>query len=281
MKKLAFRLTALFVVAVAFKWMLENSLHDSRVQLKLGGPPLSLELRTKLSQNFAVALLSGFRGIVADFVWIDAHRAWEDQNWFKLKEGIELTVVMQPHSISFWDIGGWHMAWNASYGVSTDPKLPNQAFKVKAQRTWIQAGKEFLEKGIQNNPDNYDLHFKLGWLIYQKLDDPMGSIEYFKKAADYPDAPLYVSRMVGHMYVKAGHTKEAYDWWKKLWAQDRTKNSGQLWYKIAQWGYEAEEKLDIPLAQRVFPVKQKSPEPPKTPPPPHKEPSLPGKNKPY
>jgi len=126
------------------------------------------------------------------------------------------------------------------------------------QRDWIRAGKKFLEEGIKNNPDNYDLYFKLGWLIYQKLDDPLGSVPYFIKASSYPDAPLYVGRMVGHMYEKGGRTREAYDWWKQLWAQDHQKTPDQLWCKIAQWGHEAEEKLKIPPAERIFPSKPKA-----------------------
>ncbi len=259
MKKRLIQIAVILVLALGVKWTWEESLHRASAHLKLGGTGISLELRTRLGQNLAVALLSGFRGIVADFVWLDAHVAWEDQLWYKLKEGIELAVLLQPHSLSFWDIGAWHMAWNASYGESVNPKYPSNAYRLKVQRDWILAGKAFLEEGIRNNPDSYDLDFKLGWLIYQKLNDPLGAIPKFQKAITYPEAPLYVTRMVGHMYEKAGRTREAYDWWRHLWAEDHAKNPQQLWYKIAQWGREAEEKLGIPPSQRVFPPKPKSP----------------------
>ena len=61
MKKPVFKFAVILVVAIALKLTFENSLHASRVDLKLGGPAFSLELRTKLGQNFAVALFSGFR----------------------------------------------------------------------------------------------------------------------------------------------------------------------------------------------------------------------------
>lgn len=254
MRKRALIIVALFAMAAAAKWPWEESLLRARRDQRLGaGEILSIELRARLGQNLAVALLSGFRGIVADFVWLGAHSAWEDQKWYKMREGIELAVVLQPHSISFWDIGAWHFAWNASYGESVNPKYPSDAYRLKVQRDWILAGKAFLEQGIQNNPDSWDLKFKLGWILYQKLNDPLGSVPWFKKAGAYPEAPLYVHRMVGHMLVKAGHHREAYEWWKQLWAQDHARHPEQLWKKIAQWGREAEDKLGIPPSQRVFP----------------------------
>ncbi len=257
MKKLLIQLFLVLAITVPIKLSWERSLDSSYQELKLGGASLSVELRSKLSQNLAVALLSGFRGIVADFVWINGHVAWENQVWYKLKEAIELSVVLQPHSISFWDLGGWHMAWNASYAESTNPKYSSKALRTKMQREWIDAGKKFLEEGIKNNPETYELHFRLGWLIYQKLNDPLGAVEPFEKAASFPEAPSYVGRMIGHMYEKAGQTEKEYEVWKRLWAGDHSKNN-QLWDKIAQFGHEAEIKLNIPPEQRIFPSPVKS-----------------------
>ncbi len=204
-----------------------------------------------------MALLSGFRAVVADFVWINGHRSWEDQVWYKLREAIELSVVLQPHSISFWDLGGWHMAWNASYAESTNPKYPNKAMRIKLQREWIQAGKSFLEEGIKNNPDNYELYFRLGWLVYQKLEAPLDAIPYLEKAAAFKEAPDYVERMIGHLYEKGGEPWKAYGVWKQIWLSDHSKDPGQLWGKIAQLGRDSEEKLHVPPEQRIFPSFEK------------------------
>ncbi|MBI4025953.1 MAG: hypothetical protein HY360_13285 [Verrucomicrobia bacterium] len=260
MKKLVYQIALVMVAAFVLKWGWEGSMNEDFDRLKLGGggAQLSLELRSKLSQNLAIALLSGFRGIVADFVWLAAHGAWENQVWYKMREGIELAVILQPHSISFWDIGAWHFAWNASYGEFSNPKYTNKAHRLKVQRDWIMAGRKFLHEGIRNNPGHYELHFKLGWLIYQKLEDPLNAVPHLQKAAGFPDAPLYVTRMVGHMYQKGGKTRDAYEWWKQLWLEDHSKYPQQLWYKIEQWGRECEEKLNIPDAERIFPSRKKS-----------------------
>ncbi len=235
--------------------VLESNIEDLRTDLNLGGTHLSGELRAKLGQNLAVALLGGFRGVVADFVWFEVQSAYEEQVWYKLKEQVELAIVLQPHCILFWDTGFWHMAYNASFAEGKNIKYPNQAYRLKAQWDWINTGKEFLERGIQNNPTRYELYYSMGYFTYDryKFNDPLGAIPYLKKAASYADAPPYIVRMIGKMYEKGGKTKEAYQWWKQLWAQDHEKTPRQLWDKIAEWGHQAEEKLNIPLAERVFP----------------------------
>lgn len=258
-KRLALKILAVLICAGALKQPFEESLQASSRRLNLRGKALSLELRSKLGQNLAVALLSGFRGVVADFVWIRAHHFWEDQVWFKMKEGIELAVVLQPHSIPFWDLGSWHMAWNASHAEGNNPTYSSDAYRLRMKEAWIQAGNDFLKEGIRNNPDSYDLHFKMGWLLYQRLNNPLAAAAEFEKAAAYENAPLYIGRMIGHMFERAKQPRMAYECWKKLWMQDHQKTPDQLWHKIEEWGAEAEDELKIPHEERVFPPAQKSP----------------------
>jgi hypothetical protein len=259
MRTLLVKILIITILGVPLKLRLEHSVQRSRTELKLQGTTLSIQLRSKLSQNLAIALFGGFRAVTADVIYIfQVHRSWEDQIWYKLKEGAELCVVLQPHAISFWDLGSWHMAWNASYAESINHKYPSKAYRTKIQQGWIKAGRDFLEQGIQNNPDTYDLYFRQGWLIKEKYNDPLGAVPYLLKANSFPNTPLYVSRMIGHMYEQGGKTQEAYDWWKQLWAQDHNKNPTQLWSKIQEWGREAEEKLNVPASQRIFSFKKES-----------------------
>ena len=258
MKNHKAKLSAILIAGVLLKMAVEGNIEKLRADSNLGKISFSTEVRAKLGQNLAVALLGGFRGVVADFVWFEVETAYEEQIWYKLKEQAELVVVLQPHCVLFWDMGFWHMAYNASYAESKNFRYPNQAYRLKAQQDWIHAGKEFLERGIQNNPTGYQLYFSLGYLICDrfKFNDPLSSIPYLKKAASDPNAPSYVVRMIGHMYEKGGKKEEAYQWWKQLWLQDHKKNPQQLWDKIAEWGYQSEEKLNIPSSERVFPSKK-------------------------
>jgi hypothetical protein len=260
---LGWKIGLLIAIIAIFKLPIERKFEH----VQAGTRKLDVELRSKLTQNLAVALLSGFRATVADFIWLKAHDAWMDEVWYKLKEGIQLAVVLQPHAISFWDTGSWHMAYNASHSESENPKYPTDAYRRKAQLAWIDDGKTFLEEGILNNPDSYLLHFRLGWLISDrfKLDDPLGAVPHMLKASSYPDAPLYVYRMVGRLYERAAsraktkeeelyYTEKAYEVWKKIWITGQTDN---LVPRIAKWGREAEVKLAIKPEKRIFPSDEK------------------------
>ena len=181
----------LVALSVVLKWNWETALAKQKDHYQLHTVTLNIHLRSQMSQNLAVALLGGFRGSVADFIWLKAHDAWMDGIWYKLKEGIQLAVILQPKSIYFWDVGAWHMAYNASYGESENKKYPTEAYRIRAQRAWINDGKAFLEEGIRNNPDSWELHFRLAWLISDrnKYDDPIGSIPEFLKAYESEGAP--------------------------------------------------------------------------------------------
>ena len=265
MGKLAFKITLLCVLLMAIKLPWEEKIQDLHPPSKAGAQ-LTVDLRSKLGQNFAIAVLSGFRGLVADFIWLRAHAAWEDNQWYKMKEGLDLAVILQPHSISFWDIGAWHMAWNASVHERRNKAYATEAYRIKAERDWILAGKKYLENGIRNNPENWELYFAMTRLIDWKLKDPIEAAPYAIKAASFPQAPLYVGRQVGLLYQKAAEnaedlkekekwTRAAYEWWKSLWLQNHALQPNQDWNKIERWGRECEEQLKIPAAERVFPSK--------------------------
>lgn len=253
------KIVLIAVFGFFIKLPFEGNIQRARQNQKLDSTTLSITLRSKLSQNLAIALLGGFRALTADFIWLSqVHISWEDQVWYKLKEGAELCAILQPHAISFWDLGSWHMAWNASYSESANPKYPSLAYRLKLKQDWIEAGRDFLERGIQNNPNSWELNFSQARLLKDRCREPSSAIPYVLKAFEQPEAPTYVGRMVGHMYEDAGKSQEAYQWWVKLWNEDHDKHPGQLYDKIHAWGAEWEEKLNIPPSQRIFSFKKES-----------------------
>jgi hypothetical protein len=260
---------------VTVKWPVESVITAERKAQKINTGRFNLAVRQQMPQLMAVALLGGFRGVVCDFVWINAHGAWERQEWFKMKQYFITVTTLQPMSVLYWETSAWHMAWNISYSVSQNPYESRAAKRELARRQWIEEGKRFLEKGIENVPERYNLYFHLGWLIMQKMDyidsAPEGGFagkhyldaaEWFKTAwTKFPtEAPTYVSRMAGHCYMKAAEAataepdrekkywQMARDWWCTLIQDDpaRSKHPDQMWYKIEQWKRDCEERLGLP-----------------------------------
>src|SRR5256885_10523393 len=125
------------------------------------GEIASLDLREKLGQLGFVAALSGFRAILADFLFIQAHVAWEETEWGRVLFLLRQVTTLQPHVPLFWDIAAWHMAWNASAAAVNNSSQPRMALRVKEQREYFALGKDFLERGIRNNPDKPQLYGSL------------------------------------------------------------------------------------------------------------------------
>ena len=153
---------------------LQDRILAERHALQYGGVPVTRELRDQIGQGLAIALLAGFRGLAADFVWIRGHDYWEHQQWFKQTECIENAVKLQPQSVFFWDVGAWHMAFNISWAERTATNNATTADGIQRERLWHDRGRKFLERGLQNIPNQYELYYKLGWLYFLKLSRDCG-----------------------------------------------------------------------------------------------------------
>ena len=96
-----------------------------------------------------VAALSGFRSLVADLLYIQAHTAWERTEWGRMKLTLRCRHRTAAALLScFGTWRPWHMAYNASVAALEDPNQPREALRVKAQREYWKLGEEFLLRGI-------------------------------------------------------------------------------------------------------------------------------------
>src|SRR6266540_7478567 len=144
---------AVLLAVGAIKLPVERDLTARHRQEHFRGVEFNLDLREKLGQLGFIAALSGFRAIVADGLFIQAHAAWENTQWGRMLLLFRQMTTLQPRVLLFWDTAAWHMAWNASVAAMNDTNQPRQALRVKAQREYFAIGKELLERGIKNNPD--------------------------------------------------------------------------------------------------------------------------------
>ena len=257
------KLIAVLVILVPVWLMLPLSSHirTERLTLKYGGANVNRKLRLDLGQGMAIALLAGFRGVVADFIWIQSHGYWEKKEWLRQYRDMQVVTTLQPQSTLFWDTGAWHMAWNIGYAVSVDTNVYTQAQGLQRQREWWERAEDFLKQGIENVPNRYDLYFSLAWLYEQKFKDHCLAEQYFAKAAEFHESPSYVARMHARAQEKCGDIKGAYGYWVNLWAQDHTKVD-QQWSIVEREIRRLEDELNLSSDRRVFPKKL---EPPATP----------------
>jgi hypothetical protein len=229
----------------------ERALDAAHREAHLRTATLDLGLREQIGQLSFVAALSGFRSLVAAFLWIEAHTAWERTAWGRMAGLFQSVTTLQPRSLIYWDLASWHMAWNAAIAARNDAAEPSEFLRLRAEREYHQLGRAFLERGIANNPDRYLLHERLGILLRDKFADHCAAADAFSKAASMDGAPPYLKRMAAYeLAACAGREREAYDRLRAIYAMGEEERVPRVITLIN----ELEEKLGIPPAERLAPA---------------------------
>jgi tetratricopeptide (TPR) repeat protein len=246
MSRTAFALAMLLVFGV-IKLPAE---HAMSIQHRQSSPAdiVNLDVGDKLGQLSFVAALGGFRAIVADFLFIQAHVAWERAEWGRVLFLFRQVTTLQPRAPLFWDMAAWHMAWNASAAAMNDPSQPRMALRAKAQREYFSLGKDFLERGIKNNPDKPELYEALARLYHDKLNDHEHASEFYAKAAALPGAHSYDRRFSAYeLSYCEGREREAYERLRALYDEGEQERLPTLIKRLRF----LEGKLDIPQDRRI------------------------------
>jgi hypothetical protein len=226
----------------------EHALFLQRRQSHFHTVNLNLGLREQIGQVGFAAALSGFRAIVADALFIEAYVAWERTKWGRVLLLFRQVTTLQPRSTLFWDTAAWHMGWNASTAALHDRSQPRLALRIKAQREYFALAKDFLERGIKNNPDKPQLYEALARLYQQKYHDPLRAAENYASAAALPGAPEYDKRFAAYeLSYCPGHEREAYEQLHRLYEMGDKERLPTLIRRLRF----LEQKLDIPQSQRI------------------------------
>lgn len=205
---------AIFLILLfgAIRTPFEMSLQSAQSEAHFRKTELSLDLRERIGQMSFLAALSGFRSLVAAVLWIEAHVAWERTEWGRMAGLFDTVTSLQPRSLLYWDMAAWHMAWNASVAALNDEKQPSEIMRQRAQRQYFDLGRNFLERGIRNNPDRPLLYERLGVMLRDKFEDHCAAAQAFKQASEFPDAPPYVKRFAAYELAKCpGKERQAYE----------------------------------------------------------------------
>lgn len=226
----------------------ERSLDAAQRQAGLRNTALNLDLREMVGQMGFLAALSGFRSPLAAILWIEAHNAWEKTEWGRMAALFDAVTTLQPRSLLYWDMASWHMAWNASAAALQDPSQPSEALRIRNQRQYFKLGRDYLERGIRNNPESFFLYRSLAVLLRDKFEDHCGAGEAFLKASQLPGAPAYIARFAGYELARCpGREKMAYELLKRLYDANPAERKPALITTLK----ELEKRLDVPTAQRI------------------------------
>lgn len=109
---------------------------------------------------FTTVALGGFRGLIANALWIRATELQDEDKFFEMVQLADWITKLQPHFVSVWV----HQAWNMSYNISV--KFSN----LNDRWPWVNRALELLrDEGLRYNPQEPLLYRELAWHFQHKM----------------------------------------------------------------------------------------------------------------
>ncbi len=143
---------------------IEQRLSDELREAGLLPDRLEVSTRDKIGQTSAAVALGGLRTLVATFLNLRAFAFFSDQRWANVDDTYRLIVDLAPRTRYYWETASWHQAYNAASYYQNFSSMPALR-RREAWRSSILRGREILEQGISNLPDDWSLHAQLGFLL--------------------------------------------------------------------------------------------------------------------
>ncbi len=121
---------------------------------------------------FTTIALGGFRGIIADVLFLRSEAMKEREQYFEMVQLASWIVKLQPRftgAIAF-------LSWNMAYNVSV-------TFSAHEDRwRWVQRGIELArDEGLRYNPNDPVLYQELGWIYQHKLGNILDDAHNYYK----------------------------------------------------------------------------------------------------
>lgn len=157
MKRFPANLFLLILIVVAFGtagWLTcARSGGSGRVDVRetAGYPP---------GVRFVTVALGGFRGLLADMLWLRAAQKQDQGLFFEVAQLSDWIARLEPRCPEIW---AYH-AWNIAYNLGAMFPDPSDRWQ------WVQRGVRLLrDEGIPANPRSAKLYWELAWLYSDKV----------------------------------------------------------------------------------------------------------------
>lgn len=109
---------------------------------------------------FTTVALGGFRGLIANMLWIRAMDLQENDKFFEMAQLADWITKLEPHYVQVWTV----QAWNMSYNISVKFKDFDDRWR------WVQRGITLLrDEGLKYNPNETLLYRELSWHFQHKM----------------------------------------------------------------------------------------------------------------
>jgi hypothetical protein len=135
------------------------------------GAGIELQESTPLV-TFVTVVLGGFRGVIADVLWLRATYLQDEGRFFELAQLSDWITQLEPHSAEIWGFHAWNMAYNISVLMGDEEE----------RWRWVMHGLSLLrDRGVPANPREAMLYAELAWIYQQKIGGVQDSAHVFYK----------------------------------------------------------------------------------------------------
>lgn len=250
---LAVTTAALAVSGLALDALVQPVWQDMRARL----PELRLDsAATATGQGITLALLGGFRALVADAAWIRMYTQWERRDLPASETLVRLVTAVDPRPVYFWlngarilayDFPAWRIEAAGGY----------EAVPAEAQRRMIheqaRVGLAYLAAGRVFHPASVELWVEQANIELNRLRDLGAAAESYRRAWELPGAPYYVARLHAEVLRRAGRKAEALDFLVHLHPTLPRGDPGAAADVVLDRIRELERDLRVPDAQAYRP----------------------------
>lgn len=133
----------------------------------------------------------GYRQLAADVLWLQAIQAMGERKispnggtW--IAHALDVITTLDPRFVRVYQAGG----------IALTTLVPLYA-----------ESNRLLSKGIEHNPDEWQLPFLLGFNYYYNEHDDAKAAQYIARASRLPGAPVYLAGLAARLYISA-HTPQ-------------------------------------------------------------------------
>jgi hypothetical protein len=252
-----------FILFGVAKAPLEDGLALSLRARGLQMPPPALDWEENFAQ-MGIATLGGMRDLAASITYLLAFSAaFDDVDWGMADTLMTMTTRLEPTEPIYWDHASWFMAFNAASYYGNDNSL-RYAIKHKLYRDHVQRGIAILEEGLRYNPDQPVLLQRLGEIYQTREPDSRLAAKYFLEAHKH-GAPGIYERLAAYELVKLedrASWEKAYEILKRHYDTDkRCRSMASVLRDLPI----LEDRLNIPVKDRIHPPKPYVPQVPLAP----------------
>jgi hypothetical protein len=226
-------------------------------EMRARQPELRLDsAATATGQGIALALLGGFRALVADGAWIQMYTQWERRDLPATETLLRLVTAVDPRPVYFWLNGARILAYDfpawrieAAGGYETVPAEAQRRLAHEQARI----GLAHLAAGRAFHPASVELWVEQANIELNRLGALEAAAESYRRAWELPGAPYYVARLHAEVLRRAGRKAEALDFLVRLHPALPPAGAGAAADVVLERIRELEGQLGVPAAQAYRP----------------------------